>query len=698
MTGLLFALLLVWGHGSYAEPRPAAAERAASGTSEFDLRQASFDAVTFYNLNGAWQFYWNRLLTPEQLSRNSDEALTSDLVTIPHAWNDMQDIAGMRNEGYATYRTAVLINADEIDKPKALYVHGVASAYKLWVNGKLIASNGVVGTSRETMRPVHYPKIAFFVPDTERIDIVLQTSNFNQRKGGIWAPLSLGSSDAIVREREKNVALQTVICAGLLLIGIYHAALFLMRRGDLSPLYLGVCSLLFTLRYLFLGENLLARFWPGISWELAVKLEYLSPYVGVPMLLLLIREYYPMEMKRWIVRLVLLVGAVFSTAVIVLPARLFTYTMVPYQSFTMVTLAYVVLVFIQAARRKRESAMVQCAIVVVLLLGVLNDILYYNQLLRTFDFSSYSVLLFLFAQTLIIASRHASAHLKVKQMSREMNELNESLERKIRERTAQLESSHGELKEAYDRLNQLEASRRSLITNISHELGTPMTMIQGYVKAMIDGVISGRDERSLRLVYDKALVVSRLVRDLFDLSKLEAGQAKLALTLMYADEWLESVHRQFQWEVSEKGIRFELAMEGASSERLDRAIVIDPERVTQVLANLIYNAIRHTSSGGLIRLSAEWTKEHDLLVQVEDSGSGIEEKDLPHIFDRFYKGTRKPGVSKEGTGLGLAIAKEIIHQHGGSIGVKNRLPNGSVFHFTLPGAVVSHREGPPFEE
>ncbi|WP_342753332.1 ATP-binding protein [Shouchella clausii] len=222
--------------------------------------------------------------------------------------------------------------------------------------------------------------------------------------------------------------------------------------------------------------------------------------------------------------------------------------------------------------------------------------------------------------------------------------------------------------------------RKDFIANVSHELRTPISMLQGYSEAMVDGVTSSDEERKevAQIIYDESLRMGRLVNELLDLARMEAGYIDLNLEEVDLDSYLERITRKFASFAREYDVTVELAKPGRG-----QIAVFDPDRIEQVLTNLIHNAIRHTNPGGLITVVHEQEEERDTFAVV-DTGRGIPEEDLPYVFERFYKADKARTRQHGGTGLGLAIAKHIIDAHQGKITVHSRLGEGTTFHFTLP--------------
>ncbi|WP_248927297.1 sensor histidine kinase [Paenibacillus hamazuiensis] len=680
---LLTGLPLTAAAKEVRESGPAAVQ----GT--LDAAGWNFSGQGMIYLNGEWQFYWHALLEPNDFSAAGAVVPEPKLAKVPHVWGSgAPGDPAPDNLGYATYRLDLKLGEGD-PGVKSIYIPAIATAYKLWVNGELAAEVGTVGTDPHTMKPKTVAKTVQFHPRPGANELVIQVSNYVQRKGGLWTPLMLGNSSDIMFQREKNIASQLVVAIGLLTLGAYHLGLFMLRKFDTLSLLIGLFCALLALRTLLLGDTLLVRFWPGLDWEVAVKLEYLAPYVGVPLFGWYVRKLYPQDANRRLINVSLAVGALFSLVVLLFPAIVYTRTMLAYQAFTVLLFSYLLYVFMLAVKRRREGALLNGAGTLIMFASVINDVLYYNHVISSVDFVPYGVFIFLFVQTMVVALKYTNAYYMVQNMSVELKDVNATLEDKIRERTEALELSNMQLREANEHLKEMEAVRKVILTNISHEIGTPMTAVQGYIKALLDGVIQPQDRKYISMIYDKVLMVNRLTQDLFDLSKLESGKAKFETCEVAAEDLFEQYFREFQYDVEKKNIRFEMEeISGLPADQL-ALLTIDPVRIQQVVGNIVYNATKFTAPGGLIRISGELMRAPgaslwELVVRISDTGIGIAPEAVPHIFDRFYKGSAPEHANSEGTGLGLAIAKEIITYHGGTIGVESVLRKGSTFHFTLP--------------
>ena len=230
-------------------------------------------------------------------------------------------------------------------------------------------------------------------------------------------------------------------------------------------------------------------------------------------------------------------------------------------------------------------------------------------------------------------------------------------------------------------LEQTEAMRRALIGDVSHELRTPLTAIKGYMEGLMDGVLPATDE-TFQQVHKEADRLQRLVADLQELSRVEAANFELEKKPVSVDKLLESVRARLGRQFEEKGVSlgFDLATDLPS-------LLIDEDRIGQVLLNLAGNALQYTPQGGQVRLAAS-RQGSAVRIDVADSGVGIPVEHLPHIFNRFYRVDKSRSRVGGGSGIGLTIAKHLVEAHGGRIWAETAGPgNGSTFSFTLPSHV-----------
>lgn len=263
-------------------------------------------------------------------------------------------------------------------------------------------------------------------------------------------------------------------------------------------------------------------------------------------------------------------------------------------------------------------------------------------------------------------------------MAIKITSLLSGLEEKVHQRTQQLEKANQRLLAVNKKIHAMEGARRALIANISHELRGPLASIQCYVEALQDGVAQEEitAKQYLDIIHKKTINLNSLINDLFLLSRLEASLPINVYTYDASAMLLEFVAK-LKPDLESAGLKVVVEIDPDLPH-----VLVDPTRIDQVLANLATNAVKFTAPGDCVVFRAR-TVEKEVVVEVSDSGVGIAPEDLPHIFERFYRGKVPPCRPAGSHGLGLAIVKEIVEAQGGRVWVESLKGQGSSFFFTL---------------
>jgi two-component system phosphate regulon sensor histidine kinase PhoR len=230
-------------------------------------------------------------------------------------------------------------------------------------------------------------------------------------------------------------------------------------------------------------------------------------------------------------------------------------------------------------------------------------------------------------------------------------------------------------------VRRLERVRTEFVANVSHELRTPLTAIRGYLETLLDGALEERKHarRFLEIAHTHAARLGRLVDDLLQLSNIETGKVVLVPVPLELHEVATSALAIFEAEAARKGVALANRVPG------DLAVRADRDRLSQILVNLVDNAVKFTPAGGQVTLDAARIAPDAVEVRVADTGIGIPSTDLPRLTERFYRVDKARSRELGGTGLGLAIVKHLVQAHGGSLAIDSQLGQGATVRFTLPG-------------
>jgi signal transduction histidine kinase len=239
----------------------------------------------------------------------------------------------------------------------------------------------------------------------------------------------------------------------------------------------------------------------------------------------------------------------------------------------------------------------------------------------------------------------------------------------------------GELAQAFnamaDGLAHLEQLRRNMVTDVAHELRTPLSNIRGYLEAVRDDVLEP-EPAVIASLYEEAMLLSRLVDDLQELALAEAGQLTMLPQPIHLADVVDQTLHLFAAQAVEKGVRLETRLPSDLP-----LVAADPARLSQVLRNLLKNALAYTPPGGSIRLSAR-ASDSTVEVCLQDSGIGISPEHLPFVFERFYRVDKSRTRTTGGAGLGLAIVKQLVEAQGGQVSITSQVGAGTTVTFTTP--------------
>ena len=258
----------------------------------------------------------------------------------------------------------------------------------------------------------------------------------------------------------------------------------------------------------------------------------------------------------------------------------------------------------------------------------------------------------------------------------------ETGEREVAELAISFNTMAGRLQAAFHRQRELEEARQGLIAAVSHDLRTPLASLRVMVEAIADGVATDPDtvRRYVKSMERETVNLTRLVDDLFEISRLDAGQVTLRLEASPIGTLVVDTCESMTAQARLRGVvllpRVDFSLD---------PVLLDPDQIQRVLYNLVQNAIRHTPADGSVIVETIDIGP-EIQINIADNGEGIAQDDLPHVFERFYRSDKSRSRDTGGAGLGLAISKRLVETHGGRIWVAQPPDGGSVFSFTLPKA------------
>jgi len=600
------------------------------------------------SLDGEWEFYWNQLLTYEDFSQ--DKSIRPDgYFKVPNVWtNYAVNSIEFPEKGYATYRLKV--KTDNIDSLKGLKILTTSTAYKLMINDEVIAENGVVGKTQETVIPEFRPQAVSFKNSSKDFEIIIQVSNFVYSRGGMWHSIYLGEDKQIRTMKEFGSGKAMFMFGVAMIMSLYHMTLFLLQKRDKSALYFALLLLVVAIRITITGEYIILNFIPTASITWMVPLEYITMYWGLIMTIAFLNELYPEEISKKVTKSTMYIGGIVSIFTIFVHINIFTRYLILYEVLITFMYIYILISVIRAARKKREGAFILIFAGIIVLIAFVSDVLYHWNVIYDKYGPNMETAVFIVTliQAHILAARFSLAFEKVEKLS--------------------------------EKLISLDKLKDEFLANTSHELRIPLNGIINITDSLLKGVagkLNLNQEENIQVVQASSRRLYNLINDIIDISNLAHSELKLYPKSLDIRMIAEPVIFVLQYLKGEKDIIFENIIPKDAP-----AVFCDEERLGQIFYNLLENALKFTEEG-YIKVSAKFSNSI-VTIFVEDTGIGIKENNLEGIFNSFKQLDDLENKIYEEKGIGLSITKSLIELQGGHMGVKSQYGKGSCFYFTLP--------------
>lgn len=611
-----------------------------------DLSALDFDRQEIVLLKGTAEFYWDQLLSPEDLQA-PDSAKEYEYTGFPSLWTD----SGYPAYGAATYRINVVLPGE--DQDLTMEIPDVYTSYRLYINGVLFAQNGKPALTKERYTPEwkHIQKPLQLLPASalkDTLDIVLQVANYDHSKGGTSQELILGTSEAMKLQKNKELAYAWILAGVLLMTSLFFFGLFAFSSTDRSILYFALFCLFYTYRVVGFGAYPLHDLMPDLPWILTARLEYITFFMSVYFFGLFTRELYPEEAYKPLMDILGFICISVTVIALFFPAGIFTLLINPFLVITSIYIFYAFYIYLQGVINKRPGSLFALASTGVGFLIFLYQIAdYYNYLEALLIVYFIGYVLFIFLQSLILTYRFTKA-----------------------------------LEDARSKAESASTAKSEFLSTMSHEIRTPLNAVIGFSGLLDDERLSNEQVEYLRSIRLSGENLLGIVNNILDYSKIESGRLDIDYSMVDPKQMIKAVFELVSPTI--KGKPIELVSQ--VDDQLPALIYTDKTRLQQVLINLVNNAIKFTEEG-FVKVSAGLNNREEypgnICFRIEDTGIGISVEDRKKLFKRFSQvdtgKTRKYG----GTGLGLVISKEIVEALGGRIQVESKAGSGTTFIFTI---------------
>ncbi|MFB5268630.1 ATP-binding protein [Paenibacillus enshidis] len=636
----LFMLIATYGILlTYFSIHKKQAPHAVSGA--MDLTSWEFAEDGVIPLDGEWELYPDKLLTHRDDSADAAGELKPVMIRVPGSWSKLMPV-----NGAATYRLRI-----KIDDADAATVYGLKTA-SIPISNRLIVNGQEAGSSGNPAEKQHYtalnkPYVSYFMLHPGWNEILLQVANYEfQASSGVIESIILGQAEQIVMLRDRATAHDWITLTAFLIMGLYFIGLFSQRKNDRSLAVFGmvcVCIAVFTS---VSGERVLFGAVGELPFWLYFRIQAVSAVgVGFGFFLYVHTAFRPYCFK-WLVRGSFIFGVMLVLLNVGFPTQLSTGPFRPLTTYyATFSLLYATYVFVLAALHKvagsRYLAVAAMALNVTALKQNMN--IYFG--MPIYGLPPVEPFLVLLMLALLMSLRFSNAFHKIEELS--------------------------------GQLLQADKLKDDFLARTSHEFKTPLHVVMNISRSMLNDAAqppTAEQREKLQLMTNITRRLSQLVYDILDLSKLRQGELRIAPAPIDVRSVAEMQVRFYSYLAAERHIQLVNLVPSHLP-----SVLADENRLSQVIGNLLDNAIKHTENGSIIVTGTE--RGGKLEIAVQDSGRGIEPQDLALIFEPFKS---LGGAQQNGFGLGLSIAKQLVELQQGTLTVSSIPGVGSTFTITLP--------------
>ena len=612
------------------------------------------------DLNGPWLFAWQQLLEPASFRTISTDTITIDQLQL---WANMpRKGLDLSPQGYATY--SMTLNLDQKPRILAFARPEVATAFRIYLGDELFWQIGKVASNEAASEPGLATDMREFYWPGGPLQITIQVSNFYYRNGGFVNPLRLGTSRQIRQEQDIALSYDYIAFGIMLVMGVYHLILYLLRVQARIPLWFGLYCLTLSIRTLFKGEMVGFEFFPQLEHpEFYVKISYISYYAAIPMFYRFVASFFDRfrnDKFTYALDIIFFLGIIhvmFSD----LPS--YQSLQLGFHTLVLITILHAISMIIRSVHARIKGSLTFLIGLIIISTATMNDALSSAGYIASVQNStSYVILIFMVFQFFIIAERYAAAFRSVERQEQEIRQL-------------------------YQQLQERDEARTRFFNNTSHELRTPLNGIIGFLDLALKGSF-GPLELKLRSILQKTKLLSESllnqVNDILELAKAHKGNSTVHYSRFHLRHGLAEVNLMAEALVErtdDASYHFEIL----GDEQAIANYVNDRSKLLTICRNLVSNAIkfRRPHHAHHVDFHVHLRKDGELLIEVSDNGIGIATEHQKRIFEEYEQLRRDTG-EYQGTGLGLSLVKRFVEALGGSLALDSQLDHGTHITIRLP--------------
>ncbi|MEM8525824.1 MAG: ATP-binding protein [Bacteroidota bacterium] len=620
---------------------PLLAKSNNSSPSFFDASQHDFSENVLFFLDGQWDFYWNELLTPQEIASGK---YTPSKIPVPHNWNvPTEDHTARPVHGYATYQARVRLpkNAPEL----TISTPYLPTSSAIYINDVLLLENGKVSKTKDfqefNMLPITLP----IQNEEQELTITIQISNYDLHKSGILHNVSLGVANDMLLQLKHSLFFSLLVAGGTFFLGLFFMLTIFTKRFNNRLFYFGLLIASFGY-WKSAASKVYNHFFPDLDWIFSLRIEFVALFLANFAFMGFINSVYPKQnWKPFIlfaqgVEILLIILAVF------LPLRILFPIVGFHVNWIAVEMIYLGFVIFRAIKTKSKNIVFT---IWGLAGGTLNLAIY---LLQDKNIISAQEAVFFITNTTLLL---VLGMLIVDKLFFDYTKLSKRAEIAMRVKS-------------------------QFLSVVSHEMRTPMNAVIGMTELLAKTPLSESQTEYVEAIQVSGNSLITIIDDILDITRIQEGKIRVEQRTFDLHVLLKQTHKTFQKMASEKSLNLSLNIH----HKVPQHIKSDPARIRQILDNLLSNAVKFTQKGS-IHITVYTKKVTEPLIElhftVEDTGIGIAAENLKSIFDQFSQEDSSLSRRHMGIGLGLPISRRLAQLMKGEVSVESVEGKGSVFRF-----------------
>jgi signal transduction histidine kinase/CheY-like chemotaxis protein len=633
--------------------------------SQFNFEVISPQLNERLSLSGEWCFNWLEFIHPEKSCPENSHS-----IMLPSKWNSVPaPKTSYPRQGYASYSTTIILPKNTA--PLGLYVPVFYRAGEFFINGHSVLKVGHAAQNKDAEVPQEKRSIIALPQGEQTLDLVIHVSSFHHIDGGLNNPLEI----APLAQLENEERIRSFTSIFLVGSSLSFAAYFFFigvgpaRRKDF--VYLAGAASIFTYTLRIIGiEQVWLFMLPGMPALWTLRFEYFGLVLALPAFLYFLHYLFPNNVNKLLCRGLLLLGIISFVFISLFPTEIYAWLRDPWIGIYILTMAYCLYCILQAIKQKQTDAYIVGFIAVAVILTTSNDLFVWFNIFSGNNLINLTYLSLLLGNASILTTRMIRSSNREVLLSNQIRQLNTGLQKTVEQRTEQLAQKVQELDKQRHIAEQANSAKSKFLATASHDLRQPLHALGLFIGSLR---FSHSDQEKIELQNKLETThgsLTELFDGLLDISKIDASAIETEIQAVAVKSMLQKILQEFEVTAAKKGVQLRLHAK-------EQYVMSDPLWLERIVRNLLSNALRYTQQGGV--LIALRLRKNKVIIQVWDTGIGIPNAQLDHIFEEFTQLKNTQPAGRLGLGLGLSIVQKLSVLLNHQITVQSTVGKGSVF-------------------